>query len=99
MLGEIVHKLLDVAPGLVGIDIELPANLAGHDIGERRAAIRRLPYHGGDFVEREKSRVHGRHNHHFAADEAGGDRGTGAARPARTAPGRLDGAGGPAGQG
>src|SRR5208282_3164482 len=49
------------------------ADFAGHDIGQWRAAIRRLPYQRSHFVEGEKSRVHRRHNHHFAADEAGGD--------------------------
>jgi hypothetical protein len=76
VLREIVHELLGIAPGLARIHLELQADSAGHDIRQWRAAVRCLPYHCSDFVESEKSRVHRRHDHHFAADEAGSDGGT-----------------------
>ena len=76
MLGKVVHELLDIAAGLVRFHLELPADLAGYDIRQWRVAVRCLPYRGCDLIEREKSRINRRHDHHFAADEAGSDGGT-----------------------
>lgn len=73
MLGKIIYKLLSIAPGLVRIDVELWADFAGYDIGQRSATVGCLPDKRRDLIESEESRVYRRHHHHLAADQAGGN--------------------------